>query len=128
MRIGELARRTGVSRRSLRYYEQRGLLHARRGHNGWRDYDESAVQRVRTIAEMIASGLTLEGVKQLEPCLAVPDWRNRANPGCDNPDLAFEIYRARLAVVDERLADLQRHRDRLARYVEELQAAHIRSS
>lgn len=61
MRIGELARRTGVSRRSLRYYEQHGLLHARRGGNDWREYDEPAVDRVRAIAELLASGLTWTG-------------------------------------------------------------------
>ena len=53
MRIGELARRTGVSRRSLRYYEQHGLLHARRGGNDWREYDEPAVDRVRALGHRV---------------------------------------------------------------------------
>lgn len=38
MLIGELSRRTGVSARSLRYYEAQGLLSAGRGANGYRDY------------------------------------------------------------------------------------------
>ncbi len=40
MRISEVSRRTGVSIRSLRYYEQKQLLCARRLENGYRDLDE----------------------------------------------------------------------------------------
>jgi DNA-binding transcriptional MerR regulator len=115
MRIGELAQRTGVSRRSLRYYEQHDLLHARRATNGWRVYDEAAVRRVRNIAELIGTGLTMEGVKRLEPCLEQQDLSSCADPG-----QAIETYLARLAVLDQRLAELQRHRDELARLVREL--------
>jgi DNA-binding transcriptional MerR regulator len=117
MLIGELSARTGVSRRSLRYYEQHELLHARRTPNGWRDYDEAAAHRVRTIAEMIDNGLTLEGVKQLGPCL---DMHNESD--CDNPDLALATYQARLAVVDQRLAKLHRHRDGLSQQIQSLHA------
>ncbi len=49
MRISEVSRRTGVSIRSLRYYEQKRLLCARRLSNGYRDLDEEAVKRVQTI-------------------------------------------------------------------------------
>jgi DNA-binding transcriptional MerR regulator len=115
MRIGELAQRTGVSRRSLRYYEQHDLLHAQRTTTGWRVYDEAAVRRVRNIAELIGHGLTIEGVKQLQPCLELHDLSI-----CDNPSLALETYRARLAVLDERLAKLQHHRDELAQLVRAL--------
>jgi DNA-binding transcriptional MerR regulator len=115
MRIGELSRRTGVSRRSLRYYEQHGLLHSRRTANGWREYDEVAEQRVRAVADMLAAGLTLEGVKELEPCLDMHDLA-----ACDDPGFALTTYLARLAVVEERLAALQQHRDALARRVDEI--------
>jgi DNA-binding transcriptional MerR regulator len=46
VRISEVSRRTGVSIRSLRYYEQQGLLCPRRLENGYRDLDEEAVQRL----------------------------------------------------------------------------------
>ena len=49
MKIGELSRRSGVSARSLRYYEQHGLLSAHRESNGYREYDESMVSRAETI-------------------------------------------------------------------------------
>lgn len=38
MKIGELAAKTGVSRDTLRFYEKRGLISARRAGNGYRDY------------------------------------------------------------------------------------------
>ena len=118
MQIGELARRTGVSRRSLRYYEQQRLLHARRGPNGWRDYDETTVDRVRLIAEMISDGLTLDHVKQLTPCLDKQD-----SSECNDPELPLQAYRAQLAVLDERLAQLQRRRGQLTQKIELLQRA-----
>jgi DNA-binding transcriptional MerR regulator len=120
MLIGELAKRTGVSRRSLRYYEQHGLLRARRGRNGWRDYEESAVHRVRTIARMLDTGLTVAAIKQLEPCLDRDELAE-----CDDPHLAIEVHRARLVRVDQRLAELRRHRDQLARQLQALRRQRI---
>lgn len=43
MKIGELGRRAGVSTRTLRYYEEQGLLEPTRLPNGYRSYDEKDV-------------------------------------------------------------------------------------
>ncbi len=53
MRISEISRRTGVSIRSLRYYEQKRLLCARRLENGYRDLDEEAVVTTEQIEEIL---------------------------------------------------------------------------
>ena len=69
MKIGELARSTGASARSLRYYEQRRLLLARRSPGGQRIYEQDAVERVMLIKELFAAGLSSDGVVQLLPCI-----------------------------------------------------------
>ena len=69
MKIGELARSTGASVRSLRYYEQRRLLLARRTPGGQRIYERNAVERVMLIKELFAAGLSSDGVVQLLPCI-----------------------------------------------------------
>jgi len=46
MRIGELSKATGVSVRSLRYFEQKGLLAASRLQSGYREYPKLAVEQV----------------------------------------------------------------------------------
>ncbi|WP_328910746.1 MerR family transcriptional regulator [Streptomyces sp. NBC_00234] len=69
MRIGELARRTGVSERSLRYYETQGLLAADRTPGGHRDYPAGAVDRVIRIQEFYAAGLCSSKIVQLLPCV-----------------------------------------------------------
>lgn len=69
MRIGELARRTGVSERSLRYYEQRGLLASDRSPTGQREYVDAAVDRVIHIQELFAAGLGSESIAKLLPCM-----------------------------------------------------------
>jgi DNA-binding transcriptional MerR regulator len=73
MRIGELARRTGVSERSLRYYEQQGLLRADRTSGGHREYPERAVDRVIRIQELFAAGLRSKRIAQLLPCMRDAD-------------------------------------------------------
>jgi DNA-binding transcriptional MerR regulator len=115
MRIGELAARTGVSRRSLRYYEQHGLLRADRTANGWRSYPEAAVDRARRIAGLLDTGLTIEGVRRLAPCLDEPD-----PPDCPDPGRALKTYQARLAVLTDRLAALQRDRDKVTAAIQAL--------
>ena len=59
MRIGELAQRTGTTTRALRYYEQQGLVDSQRQHNGYRDYDQAAIMRVRNIRMLLDIGLGL---------------------------------------------------------------------
>lgn len=73
MRIGELARRTGVSQRSLRYYEEHGLLASDRTSGGQREYPEKAVDRVIRIQELYAAGLHSRTISSLLPCMRDAD-------------------------------------------------------
>ncbi len=66
--IGELARRTGVSARALRHYEERGLLVPARDANGYRVYAEADVLRVAQIREMIAAGLSTSVIARYLDC------------------------------------------------------------
>ncbi|QUQ65693.1 MerR family transcriptional regulator [Kutzneria sp. CA-103260] len=102
MRIGELARRTGVSERSLRYYEQQGLLTADRTAGGHRDYPERAVDRVIRIQELFAAGLHSKKIARLLPCMR------------DSDGGPSEIATPRLA------AELTAERDRIDRMIAEL--------
>ena len=68
MRISELSARTGVSARSLRYYEQQGLIAAERRPNGYRDYGDDAVVTVLTIRSLYGLGFPSELVRTVLPC------------------------------------------------------------
>jgi DNA-binding transcriptional MerR regulator len=72
MRIGELAEATGVSTRSLRYYEEQGLIRSSRTPGGWRDFDGSMVERVVMIQHLLAAGLSSSTIGELLPCLEAP--------------------------------------------------------
>ena len=79
MRIGELADASGVSTRSLRYYEAQGLIRSERTPGGWRDFDGSTVERVVLIQHLFAAGLSSTTIHELLPCLeARPEERNGA--------------------------------------------------
>ena len=66
LRIGELAAMTGLTRDALRYYERQGLLpRSRRTTGGFREYDGTAVDRVRFIKQAQSHGLTLREVRDL---------------------------------------------------------------
>jgi DNA-binding transcriptional MerR regulator len=72
MRIGELAEASGVSTRSLRYYEEQGLIRSSRTPGGWRDFDASMVERVVLIQHLLAAGLSSATIGELLPCLEAP--------------------------------------------------------
>ncbi|MEZ0494581.1 MerR family transcriptional regulator [Kineococcus sp. TBRC 1896] len=69
MRIGEVAKRSGVSVRALRYYEEQGLLQSERSPGGQRHYPDSAVERVRFIQNLYAAGLASKAVLRILPCM-----------------------------------------------------------
>jgi DNA-binding transcriptional MerR regulator len=69
MKAGELAGKTGVSARALRYYEERGLLHPQRASSGQRIYEEQDVDRVNFFQLMYAAGLNSSIIAALLPCI-----------------------------------------------------------
>ncbi|PXY33908.1 MerR family transcriptional regulator [Prauserella flavalba] len=111
MLIGELSGRTGVSPRLLRYYEEQGLLAARRGGNGYRVYDEDAVTTARQIRALLGAGLSTEVIREVLPCAVgeLPSW-----DVC--PELVHTL-RQELASMDEKIDTLRRTRSTLATYV-----------
>ena len=69
MKIGELARQTGVSERMLRFYEEQGLLSPVRTAAGYRQYAETDVARVAKIRLLQRAGLAVKEVARLLDCL-----------------------------------------------------------
>lgn len=106
MQIGEIASATGLSRDTLRFYEKRGLLRARRSANGYRDYPPEAVDWLRYIRLAQTLGFTLGEIEADLPLLAEPE--------SSAPQLRAALER-KLADIDQRLEGLHTLRGELAR-------------
>ncbi|PPK64854.1 MerR family transcriptional regulator [Actinokineospora auranticolor] len=100
MRISELAERTGTTPRALRFYESRGLIDAPRAVNGYRDYGEAELRQVSEIVALQAAGLSLDETRPFVECLR--SGHDRGDACADS----VEVYRRKLAEVDECLARL----------------------
>jgi DNA-binding transcriptional MerR regulator len=118
--MGELAARTGVSRRSRRYYEDQALIAVGRTPNGYRDYAEPVVGRVRQIRDLLEAGLPIRVVKQLLPCLESPRSPVRFAGVTPETVALLEGERDRMT---ERVDSLTRNRDALTAYLDELRQA-----
>ena len=106
MKIGEVAERSGVPAKTIRFWEDQHLLPApARTSAGYRDYHAAVLERLAFIRHAQAAGLTLEHIRQ------VLDIRDDGQPPCVH--VAGLIAR-RLAEVEARLAELARTRDQLA--------------
>ena len=94
MLIGELAARAGTSARTLRYYEQHGLLRAERDANGYRRYDDAELRVVHEIRSLLAAGFGVDDIRPFVSCLRAG---NAAGHVC--PD-SVVVLRRKLAEVD----------------------------
>ncbi|MFJ9127929.1 MULTISPECIES: MerR family transcriptional regulator [unclassified Streptomyces] len=103
MRIGELAARTGVSVRALRYYEEHELLAAERSPSGQRLYARDAVDRVLLIQQLYAAGLSSRTIVELLPCVV---------DGNATPELLDRLSTER-DQIDQKIAELADTRKRL---------------
>jgi DNA-binding transcriptional MerR regulator len=113
MLIGELAERTGVPARLLRYYEEQGLLTPARAANGYRDYGEPLIDRVGQIRGLLDAGLPTRIIRQILPCLDGP--REIMFPDA-TPEMIATLERERDAI-DARVRCLTRNRDAITDYL-----------
>jgi MerR family copper efflux transcriptional regulator len=108
MGIGAIAKRAGVGIDTVRYYEKAGLLDPKqRLASGYRRYTEDEVTRLRFIRRAQALGFSLKEIQEL---LALSSRRDVAR--------VKRTAEAKLKVIDERIAEMQRVRDGLATLVE----------
>ncbi|OPG10427.1 MerR family transcriptional regulator [Microbispora sp. GKU 823] len=110
MRIGELASQAGVSVRSLRYYEEQGLLTSTRSPSGQRHYTDDEVERVRLIQCLYAAGLSSRTIVEVLPCVDSPNERNS--------DEAFERLLQERERISRHIDELLQARDALDRLIE----------
>ncbi len=105
MRIGQVARRTGLSVATIRFYERLGLVpEIPRSSAGYRQFDGELIRRLRFVRRARALGFTLEEIRallelRLDDSATTADVRQRAG--------------ARLDDIEARIADLERMRDTL---------------
>jgi len=112
LKIGKLARQTDLSIKTIRYYEQRGLLeHSPRTEAGYRLYGPEEVARLRFIQRAKLLGLTLEEIRELVGLAA------RCNEGELVPRVE-KVLEAKLEETERKIAELTAFRQNLLYYRE----------
>jgi MerR family transcriptional regulator, repressor of the yfmOP operon len=148
LQIGEVAERTGVTQRTLRFYEERGLLKPpTRMEGGFRLYSQDDVARVEQIKQLQSLlGLTLAEIKEMveaeevreelratyRPDLEVGERVKRFNKRIEVTQRQFDIISSKLTAMIDMKKDLEerliRYHKTLSELEDELKLAEARSS
>ncbi|MGX9353318.1 Cu(I)-responsive transcriptional regulator [Shimia sp. W99] len=108
MNIGEVAKRSGLPSKTIRYYEEIGFITPRRSENGYRDFDEKDLHRLAFIGRARSLGFTIENCRALLELYA-----DQSRASADVKRVAEENLRE----IDAKIADLQAMRATLAHLV-----------
>ncbi|NUU16536.1 MerR family transcriptional regulator [Cellulomonas humilata] len=119
MKIGELSRRTGVSTRLLRYYEEQGLISPARTTNTYRTYDDRDVARVEQVVGLVRAGVPTRLARVL---LDLEDTRADGLAASCTRQVA-QMLAEELTGLDERIACLTRSRRTLCEYLQRTEHA-----
>jgi DNA-binding transcriptional MerR regulator len=107
LKIGEVSKLTGIGIEALRFYERSGLLGVpARTNSGYRVYDRTVLEQLDFIKRAQILGFTLDEIKQII---------NEKKAGQSPCTHVREIVRRRLDDLDERMREMKRHRNELAR-------------
>ena len=110
-RIGELAAKVGLTERTIRYYEERGLLESvKRLDGGQRVYTDDDVRRLKFIQKLKVLGLSLAEMQELETLYGRHHTNAKVLPRL------IELLDSHLATVGERLGELAALRDEIRSY------------
>lgn len=98
MNIGAAADQANLPAKTIRYYEEIDLVHPARSENGYRDYSEADVHRLRFLQRSRSLGFTIDECRLL---LSLYDDENRASADVK------AIAEAKIVEVDRKIAELQ---------------------
>jgi len=105
MKIGDVAQQTGLSTKTIRYYEDLGVLpDPERSSNGYRSYDDGVVDRIGFIRDAQAAGLSLTEIQ------LILDLRDTGESTCAH---TLELLESHLADVETQLSELERTKNRI---------------
>lgn len=105
MNIGDVAARSGLPAKTIRYYEDIGLIRPRRGSNGYRAFGEADLHKLAFLGRARSLGFTIEECRDL---LAL--YEDRARASAD----VRRVAARHLAQVERKIAELGAMRDTLA--------------
>jgi Cu(I)-responsive transcriptional regulator len=108
MNVSRAAERTNLPPKTLRYYEEIGLIHPARSANGYRDYSEEDVHRLAFLQRARSLGFSIEDCRQLMSL-----YRDRERASHDVREIAV----AHVAAIEAKIAELQSMRSTLQRLV-----------
>lgn len=108
MNIGQVSERTGLPAKTIRYYEDIGLIRPKRSANGYRAFAEADCHKLAFLGRARALGFTIEDCRAL---LELYEDRGRASADVK------KIAEGHLAQIDDKLAQLTEMRATLARLV-----------
>lgn len=116
MRIGEFAKRAGVTPRTVRYYESLGLLDpGEREGSGFRYYTEAELARLQKINDLKELGLSLEEIASVVPLYFEDTTRIRGK------QKILDILKGHLQETDEKVEALTQFRAELQSKIERIQ-------
>ncbi|KUF11269.1 Cu(I)-responsive transcriptional regulator [Pseudoponticoccus marisrubri] len=115
MNIGDVARASGLPAKTIRYYEEIGLVTPRRGANGYRSFRDSDLHKLTFLGRARALGFSIEDCRTLL-ALYEDDHRESAQ--------VKQVAEDHLARIDDKIAQLQGMRATLARLVEACSGDH----
>lgn len=124
MQIGEVAERTGLSIRTIRYYGEVCLVEpSARSQGGFRLYTEQDVQRLLLIREMKTLDLSLEQIRELLGLLAGPDEETADETEATGREERLALY---LDAAQARTRELEQQLERVMAFLDQLREASLR--
>jgi Cu(I)-responsive transcriptional regulator len=108
MNVGEAAERSGLPAKTIRYYEDIGLIRPARAANGYRDYSAADIHRLAFLRRARGLGFSIPDCRQL---MALYEDRSRASHD------VREIARSHVTAIEEKVRELQSKRTTLQKLI-----------
>ncbi len=115
MNIGDVAERSGLPAKTIRYYEDIGFIKPKRSLNGYRHFDEKELHKLAFIGRARSLGFTIEDCRSL---LALYEDKERASADVK------EIAKQNLKEIEDKISDLKAMHETLSHLIEECAGDH----